>query len=162
MYGTKHKVRRNEVLNGFQEPALFDQGFGSNFVYDRSTFETELGAVFTSDYQLSLDHKLGARALYNRKSTDEVLDGQGIDHLFDTSKPLFAQSEIYTADQLGFGQIEGHHHFSLGDVDWRAAWSPSLEDQPDSKYARSELEARREQAEPGLSSSRRRCAPTGT
>ena len=60
-----------------------------------------------------------------------MLNGQGIDHLFDTSKPLFAQSEIYTADQLGFGQIEGHHHFSLGGVDWRAAWSPSLEDQPD-------------------------------
>ena len=107
VYGTKHKVRRNEVLNGFQEPALFDQGFGSNFVYDRSTFETELGAVFTSDYKLTINHKIEAAAWYNRKSTDEVLDGRASISHSHTSKPQFARADLH-GRSARLGQLEGH------------------------------------------------------
>jgi hypothetical protein len=134
VYGTKHQGRRNEAVNGFLDRGNFERGLGLNLVYDRSTFETQLGAVLTTVYELSPSHKLFARGLYNRKSTDEVLTGSGTDSVEEVGRPIFATELDYKADQLGFGQIEGRHHWPRFDVDWRASWAPSLEDQPDNKF----------------------------
>ncbi|MGH3637470.1 MAG: TonB-dependent receptor domain-containing protein [Mycobacterium sp.] len=89
--------------------------------------------MLTTLYKYSTDHKFQARGLVNRKAVDEVLTGSGSD-VGTTDDRQFPTSSIYTADQLGMGQIEGSDHFSLLDVDWRASWAPSMQDQPDAKY----------------------------
>jgi TonB dependent receptor-like, beta-barrel/Carboxypeptidase regulatory-like domain/TonB-dependent Receptor Plug Domain len=133
-YGWKFQEHRDEVLNGFGSALEVETGDGQIFTYNRSTFETQLGAVLSTLYKYSTDHKFEGRALVNRKSTDEVLDGSGTDFVNRPDQQQFATSSIYTADQLGLGQLEGAHHFSWVDLDWRTSWAPSSEDQPDAKY----------------------------
>jgi hypothetical protein len=123
LYGWKFSVHRDEAVNNPAE----------TFTYDHSTFETQLGALLTTQYTLSPNHKFAGRALINRQSIDEVFNGSGSVSGIDDQR-LFATSEVYTANQLGFGQLEGRHHWSLVDVDWRSAWGPSSQDVPDSKY----------------------------
>jgi outer membrane receptor protein involved in Fe transport len=137
IYGAKHEARRDETINGFLTPDQLASGMGQNFTADRSQFETKLGAVFTGSYRLSDGHKLAARSLVNRKALDETLVAEGRDFT-ENAVPEFTTSAIYTVDQLGFGQLEGRHHFSLFDVDWRASWSPSTQTQPDAKFTRAE------------------------
>jgi outer membrane receptor protein involved in Fe transport len=120
LYGWKFSTRRDEVLN---TPTQI-------FTYDHSIFETQLGALLTTQYELSPNHKLSGRALVNRQATDDVLDGSGA---ILSRGDFLSTSTLYTANQLGFGQLEGRHHFDLLDVDWRGAWGPSTQDQPDGK-----------------------------
>jgi TonB-dependent receptor len=134
VYGWKFKVHRNEAVNGFGSADDIEQNKGQQFTYNRSTFETQLGAVLSTLYRLSNEHKLLGRALVNRKATDEVLNGSGFDLTDNADTLQLPTSSIYTADQLGLGALEGNHHFSWLDVDWRASWAPSQEDQPDAKF----------------------------
>lgn len=132
LYGWKFS-RRRESLNNFTSPQELENPAGGNlFNYDRSTFETTLGAVLATQYSISSNHKLLGRGLINRKALDEVLDGSGKTE----SQPDRLQLETFTqyrTDQLGMGQLEGRHHLSWFDVDWRAAWAPTNENQPDTK-----------------------------
>jgi hypothetical protein len=132
VYGWKFS-RRRESLNNFTSPQEIENPTGGNlFTYDRSTFETTLGAVLATQYSISPNHKLFGRGLINRKGVDEVLDGSGKTE----SQPDRLQLETFTqyrTDQLGMGQLEGRHHLSWFDVDWRAAWAPTNENQPDTK-----------------------------
>jgi outer membrane receptor protein involved in Fe transport len=123
IYGWKFSVHRDEAINNPSE----------TFTYDHSVFETQLGALLTTQYTLSPNHKLFGRALVNRQSTNDVLNGPGKNR-DDPSVDVFSTATVYTANQLGFGQLEGRHHWSFVDVDWRGAWGPSSQDQPDSKY----------------------------
>ncbi|MGD9764527.1 MAG: TonB-dependent receptor [Candidatus Binatia bacterium] len=132
-YGWKFQVHRDEVANSFPNEQSIEQDGGDRFTYMRSDFETHLGALFTTQYRLSNDHKISGRSLVNRKSVDEVLNGSGTTEALQ-GREQFATSTSYTANQLGLGQLEGRHHFSVVDVDWRAAWGPSSQDVPDSKF----------------------------
>lgn len=133
-YGWSYQARRDETLNGFQSDDQIRSGGGERFTYDRSTVETQLGAVLSSRYQVNTEHQLFARALVNRQGIDEVLSGSGTDFSNEAEVTQFATSSQYTANQLGMGQLEGAHHFRLLDVDWRASWAPSTQEQPDTKY----------------------------
>ena len=141
-YRTKHQTRRHEVLNSFLDPAddKFGLGLGNNAVYDHSFFETNLGAIFTSTYKLSPNHKFGARGLFNRKGTDEVADGEGENFNEEAGRRVFPSDQSYIVDQLGFGQLEGRHHWTAFDFDWRSSWSPSLQEQPDTKFVLYQLQ----------------------
>jgi hypothetical protein len=76
IYNTSHQRLVDDLVRGFPNRTELDRDGGDTFVYDRSTFETRLGAIFTSELRISHEHKLSARALYNRKSEDEVPDGK--------------------------------------------------------------------------------------
>ncbi len=146
VYDTSHQRYRDEISGGFTNPQLFFRdeldciGKDPNgndicigfYNYDRTEFETKLGGILTTEYRLSPSHKLSGRGLYNRKSNDEVFSGFGSDE--SDAIPKFSTAQIYTADQLGFGQLEGSHLFPWVEVDWRASWAPSSEEQPDTKY----------------------------
>jgi TonB dependent receptor-like, beta-barrel/Carboxypeptidase regulatory-like domain/TonB-dependent Receptor Plug Domain len=132
-YGTKHQVHRDEIVSSFTNPQNLDDDKPNRFLYDRSDFDAQIGALLTTAYKISPNHKLTGRALFNRKAVDEVLFGDGVDE-FDFSQRLFVRKEAYQVDQLGFGQLAGRHHFSLFDVDWRASWAPSLKSTPDTKF----------------------------
>ncbi len=132
-YGWKFQVHRDEVANSFPNEQSIEEDRGDRFIYQRSDFETQLGAVLTTEYRVTNDHKLAGRALVNRKSIDEVLDGSGTTES-QQGRQQFATSTSYTANQLGLGQLEGRHHFSPADLNWRAAWGPSSQDVPDSKF----------------------------
>lgn len=153
VYNTKHEVHRGEWISTYFRDSGSDslrpvESFaptaqcadaGFDCEYDRSTFEANLGAVMTSELQVHRDHKLSLRGLFNRKSTDEVLDGTGFD-FNEESIPLRATSQIYTADQLGYGQLQGRHNFDWVDVDWRAGVGLSTREQPDAKFLVRELQ----------------------
>ncbi len=133
-YGWKFGVHRDEVAKAFSSTAEIEQNTGEQFVYDESTFETQLGAVLSTQYTLAPDHKLLGRALVNRQGIDFVQVGTGEDRDSLPGETQRATATQYTANQLGFGALEGLHHFRLLDVDWRASWAPSSQDIPDSKY----------------------------
>lgn len=134
-YGWKFSVHRGEVQNSFNNDNAIQSGQGEIFTYDVSDFETQLGAVLTTQYEIDKNHKLLGRGLVNRQSIDEVQDGQGFD-LNNTGRTIeqFPKSSQYTANQLGFGALEGLHHFSWLDLDWRGSWAPSSQSVPDSKF----------------------------
>jgi TonB-dependent receptor len=132
-YGWNFSTRRGSVENSFIDQARIPD-MGEMFVYDQSDFEVQLGAVLTAQYVLSKDHKFAGRSLVNRKAVDAVQVGRGEDRDSQQGQLQLPTSSVYTTDQLGFGQLEGRHHFSLVDVDWRASWAPSNEDQPDAKF----------------------------
>lgn len=123
LYGWKFSVHRNEAINNPTE----------TFTYDHSVFETQLGALLTTQYTLSPNHKFSGRALVNRQSINDVLNGDGVFPSL-TDQDYSSVATVYTANQLGFGQLEGRHHWSLLDLDWRGAWGPSSQSQPDSKF----------------------------
>lgn len=148
VYGTKHQMHRDEAVNAFLDSQKLEAGQGVNVNYDSSTFETQLGAVLTTSYEPSPNHKFAGRSLYNRKSVNEVLVGSGFDFIEEAGRPIFPTQSEYITDQLGFGQIEGRHHWSIADVDWRASWAPSQEEQPDTKFTTYQQQA--EQASPAL------------
>jgi outer membrane receptor protein involved in Fe transport len=137
VYGWKFQVHRNEVANSFTADDQVQDNTGEIFTYDVSEFKTELGALLSSQYVIDPNHRIEARALVNRQGIDEVQTGSGFD--FSGGAPSFPvqqhpTSSAYTANQLGFGALEGLHHFSWIDVDWRSSWAPSSQQVPDTKY----------------------------
>ncbi len=132
-YSNEYKQQSNELATTFTNVEQLDTGRGNAYVYDRSTFETNLGAVLTSGLKLSPDHQLSLRGLVNRKTTDETLVGSG-EQAESNPGIIFSPTQLqYTEDQLGFGQLGGKHHLKWVDVDWRTALSQSTEDQPDTR-----------------------------
>ena len=132
-YGSKWKMKRDTVNNGIVSVNEASGGFLlDEFDYNISDREVQVGALLTSQYKLNDDHVIGGRALVNRVADDQTQSGKGVKQN-DTSRTLYPASTYYTVNQLGFGQLEGRHHFSIADADWRAAWAPSLQDVPDGK-----------------------------
>jgi hypothetical protein len=131
-YGTKWEFHNDEIVRS-RPNVEANADTLNNYLYDRSTFNTNLGAVLSSQYTLSQRHKINLRALYNHKSSDEVLNGQGSSES-DQSRLQRVTSAVYTEDQLAFGQLTGSHLFDSFEVDWRASLAESREDQPDGKF----------------------------
>jgi len=134
IYKTAYQVYRDEAVNSYGSLATFqDPKGGYLFTYDQSNFETQLGAILTTGYEISPNHKLIGSALVNRHSVDAVYNGSGVTEQSPDFTTL-STSQQYTADQLGFGQIGGRDHWDPLDLDWRFAWAPSKEDTPDNKF----------------------------
>lgn len=133
-YGWKYGVHRDEVQNSYNAVFQIEENSGDIFTYNVSDFETELGAVLTTQYEINQEHKILGRALVNRQGIDEVQTGTGTDYQGAPDLTQYATSTAYTANQLGFGALEGLHHFSWIDVDWRGSWAPSSQDVPDTKF----------------------------
>ena len=135
VYGWKFNVHRDADRQRVQGPAADRRRTtGDLFTYDVSDFKTQLGALLSSQYQIDPDHKILARALVNRQANDEVQSGRGHGHVSISALDQFSTSSEYTANQLGFGGLEGVDHFSWIDVDWRGSWAPSSQQIPDAKY----------------------------
>jgi outer membrane receptor protein involved in Fe transport len=142
VYGSKWKIKRdatnNAIVNVTVQPMMPPTFAEDVFTYNISDREVQLGALLTTQYKIDADNVVSGRALVNRLADDQTQDGRGT--LESRGMNLqFPSSTVYTLNQLGFGQLEGHHHFSIVDGDWRAAWAPSLQDQPDAKYLIYEL-----------------------
>ncbi len=133
IYKTEYRTRSDEVYNSFESGRAGKPQSAQIFTYDQSDFETQLGAVLTTGYQLSPNHKFFGNALVNRHSDDQVLDGKGTTFA-SPDFPTLPTSQLYTADQLGLGQVGGRDHWNALDAEWRASWAPSSEDQPDGKF----------------------------
>src|SRR5262245_46208124 len=135
VYGSKWKIKRNAtnnaVVNASAPPIMFAT---DEFNYNISDREEDLGALLTTQYKIDDNNVVSGRALVNRLADDQTQSGRGTTESRGPTVIEFPTSAIYTLNQLGFGQLEGHHHFSIVDGDWRAAWAPSLQDQPDAKY----------------------------
>ena len=144
IYTTEYKARPNEFAQVFTnlKSTAPGGGFGLTPAGDlggsRDTFETRLGGVWTSAWQPSATDKVTFRALVNRSTFDEVLNGVGCDRnqiAGTTCNQLISQYRLqYTVDQLGFGQLGGEHHLDIADVNWRTAISQTTEDQPDTRF----------------------------
>ena len=139
LYTTEYKERRGEFTqlftNGGTNPdgSVKIQPFG-NLTFNRSTFETRLGGVFTSAWKPTPTDKISFRGLIDHNSFDEVIDGTG-ENRNNIGQPVTQSRLEYTEDQLGFGQLAGEHHLSWVDVNWRSALSQTTEDQPDTRFA---------------------------
>ncbi|MBM4267481.1 MAG: hypothetical protein FJ144_12855 [Deltaproteobacteria bacterium] len=118
--------RQFTTLEG-DEPVL-----GEDFVYDSSTFETTLGALFTSAYDINDDNRINLRVLYQRVTGDEVLIGKG----FRRNNPevtLDTTRLTYQAEQLVWGQLQGDHAYEDLELSWRSAFGWTSLDRPDTR-----------------------------
>lgn len=125
---------RTETQRQFLQGGSVDEPnpiVADNYRFERSTFATRLGAVFTSAYEISPDHRVSLRSLLDRNVIDETLVGQG------TSEQTGVQQQstqfTYRQDQLGYGQLGGEHHFSWLDVNWRSALAQTTQNVPDQR-----------------------------
>lgn len=136
VYGWKFETHRGQVANTYTSDDQIDDNTGAIFTYDVSEFKTELGALLSSQYVIDENNKIEGRALVNRQGIDEVQTGEGYEYQGSIAFPnkQLPTSSQYTANQLGFGALEGLHHFSWIDLDWRASWAPSSQQVPDAKY----------------------------
>lgn len=127
-YGTEWKYRDDEIAREFRR----DGSAQEDFTYARSSFETKLGVIVNSGYQLAENHRLNFRSIYNRDSRDQVLHGEGVG--VNPPDPVALTNLLYTVDELAWGQVGGDHTFDWIEVDWRTALSRSFEDQPDGRF----------------------------
>jgi outer membrane receptor protein involved in Fe transport len=104
----------------------------SEFKYDVNTFKTRLGGVFSAAYNLTSDQRVTFRSLVDRNTADTVRVGEGaVEQTGGT--PRTTQQLQYVEERLAFGQVEGNHHFSVADVDWRTAFTQTTQNVPDSR-----------------------------
>lgn len=136
-YGNSFSVRRKEYLRSFYNDEYFtNHDFqGAALTYNRSKFETQLGGLLTAGYRFRENDKISLRSFVNRSSSDEVLDGVGIN---DNRKGLdVIQRRLqYREEQLGFGQLSGQHFFGPLQVDWRTAGAETRRNDPDTRLSR--------------------------
>ncbi|HUI24590.1 MAG TPA: TonB-dependent receptor [Candidatus Kryptonia bacterium] len=137
LYATEYKRHPDEFAQNFTNGGM--QGghvtitpFG-DLSFDRSIFQSRLGAVLSSGYKLDPDNKVTVRALIDRNSTDEVVDGTGHDRN-NLEQPITQSRLQYTEEQLGYGQVAGAHHWPAVDLDWRTAISQTTQSQPDTRF----------------------------
>jgi len=130
-YSTKYRARDQRERQFLQAGSFEDPNpvVADDFLFNRNVFETRLGAVLTSAYELSRDHRFTLRALVDRNSTDETTIGDGTTE--QTGIPSRSTQLQYTRDQLGYGQLAGEHHAGFFDVDWRTALSQTTQNIPD-------------------------------
>lgn len=142
-YGTNHKIRRNWLVRQVLSRDFFegDPNFVDDFRYDLSTFETRLGAILTSGYQIDAENRLGVQAFVNRASEDRVLDGSGRLGSVLEGQDVFFSRLRYREDQLAFGQVEGAHELPGIDIEWRTSVSQTSREDPDQRFVRRTREA---------------------
>jgi outer membrane receptor protein involved in Fe transport len=130
IYTTEYKARNNEIDNEYSLAG--DRFVGiDEFTYDVSTFETRLGGVLNTSYKLSPDHRISFRALVDRNTSDEVKTGSG-EAIAQPGHRITEQLQ-YTEQRLAFGQLAGEHHFSVAQIEWRTAFTQTIQNVPDTR-----------------------------
>src|SRR5262249_55338621 len=102
-----------------------------NFKSDTGLFTTRMGGLMTASYRLSDTDKLFFRSLIDRNTFDTNQGTNGID-----DQGLHEQNTIfrYTEEELDFGQLGGEHRWSQLWLDWRTAYSRTLQNEPDTRF----------------------------
>ena len=106
-----------------------------DFLANRSTYETGIGALLTAAYRIGWDHTLTLRTLFNHGSEDQVKTAQGETENLGLVGQVQQQIEFeYSEEQLVFSQFAGEHEFDWLRVDWRSAIAQTIADQPDTRF----------------------------
>lgn len=111
--------------------------FADRFSSRVSTFEARLAGLFSAGYEISEQHQLTFRALYNRNASDQVRTSIGTED--STGHDLAFTKFLYTVDQLSFGQLIGKHQLPWLRVEWRTAFGYTEQDQPDGRLQTRDL-----------------------
>lgn len=101
-----------------------------NFKYNLANHYTTLGGVLTSGYEIDATNRITFRSLYNLRSLNQVYFGSGEtvnDNQVDTTRLQFTQQ------QLAFGQLAGQHVLPGIEIDWRSAFTYTVQDIPDAR-----------------------------
>lgn len=133
-YSTDWKHRDGEVARTLFAETETQAGVFDDFTYSRDVFTTSFGVVSTTGLDISEDHKLTFRGIYNRDSEDEVLRGTGTTGNLGPDDPVRAQYLAYLVNELGWGQLSGLDRWDWLEVEWRTALSRTLQDSPDNRY----------------------------
>ena len=136
LYTTEYK-RRLQIERQFRNLGSVEApriDVRDDFLFDVSEFETRVGGVFTAAYRLGTNHKLTFRSLLDRNTVDEVTVGNGAIEQLGPKSNQRETSLRYTEEQLAFAQLSGEHRFPWLWLDWRTAFSQSMQDVPDQRY----------------------------
>ncbi len=101
------------------------------FKLDTGLFTTRMGGILTTTYRLSDTSKLFFRSLIDRNTFDSNTGTNGFN-----DQGLHERNTIlrYTEEELDFGQIGGEHRWSHLWIDWRTAYSRTLQNEPDTRF----------------------------
>jgi hypothetical protein len=137
LYTTEYK-QRTQLERQFKNAGSLDRPEATltdRFRYDISEFETRIGGIFTSAYKLGDSSKITFRSLIDRNTTDETRVGSGQTEQLDINKSLETQTALhYTEEQLAYAQLAGEHRWTYLWLDWRSAFSQTMQDIPDTRY----------------------------
>jgi hypothetical protein len=121
-------IENQYVNGGATQPVKQD----SHFILDNSLFKTRLGGLLTATYKVDPDNKFFLRTLIDQNSFNLLRFQEGKD---TQGTPQQTTTLQYTQEQLAFGQIGGQHHWAGGlFLDWRTAYSRTLQSEPDTRY----------------------------
>ncbi len=120
-------IVRTIVNTGGETP---EPGVSDNFRYDQGTHRQSLSGLLTTSYLFNDDHRANFRALVNSLENNQTLAGRGTAQGANAAETTRLQR---TTSELDFGQFSGSDHFRWLDVDWRSAFSRTLQDIPDSR-----------------------------
>lgn len=137
-YETEWNTRRNQIERQFVNASAIGEPpdiiLNDDFVYDTSTFETRLGGILTSGYEISDTSKLSFRALINRNSYDNVQEGSGFATQFGPTATVLNTDLRYVEEELDYGQLGGQHQiFPWLEANWRTALARTTQYIPDDR-----------------------------
>jgi len=135
-YSNEYKFRTEETRQFINAGTLDEPVISArdDFIFDVSQFQTKLGAVLTSAYEVRPDQRLTFRGFINRGSLDEVINGSGTNNNLNPDQRLLQTRLRYTEEQLGFLQVGGDHRWKWLELDWRSAYSRTRQDEPDIRH----------------------------
>lgn len=133
-YDTEYKTRtqiERQLVGDIDDPENVHPQ--EDYTFDFSTFDVRLGGLFTLAYEIDPKHRISLRTLINRNTTDEVQSGNGTDENIQDAA-LTSQTLTYTQEELDYGQVQGEHHWSWLDMNWRSAFSRTTQEVPDQRF----------------------------
>jgi outer membrane receptor protein involved in Fe transport len=135
IYTTEYKTEKNKIIrqfvNGGGSITNPNVTLANDSLYNIDTFQTRLGAILTGSYEISPNHRLNIRSLYDRKTDDDTSLGQTQSSQLDAD--LNVTQLQWTEDDLAFWQLQGEHRWSGIQLDWQSAYSQSNENIPDTR-----------------------------
>lgn len=135
LWSNDYQTVNDEIQRQFQNqatpPDQPDPQLAEDFVYDTSTFSTRLGAILTTGWDIDERNRVAGRALYQRLTSDTVLEGSGFRRQNDEITLDTTRLE-YQKEDIAFGQLAGEHILAETiEVDWRTAFGRTSLDRPD-------------------------------
>ena len=136
-YSNTYSLRDDEVEQEYRseafDPVLVAAGReirpNNDYAFIRATREVNWGGMGNVTLQLSPEHELGLKTLYNRNATDESRRIRGANRE-DITGELLIDRLRFVSRSMAWGQLSGEHRLGATTLEWRGTAARATRDEP--------------------------------